>query len=680
MKKSPYTLPITPANESDRLLALFNFKVLDTPPDMEIDDITLLASKICGTPIALVSLIDEKRQWFKSHHGLDATETPRDMAFCAHAINQDEIFIVEDAHLDERFKENPLVTGGPKVRFYAGSQLKTSDGFNIGTLCVIDHEAKSITKEQSLALDALARQVILNFEHKILEYKLREREKFLGNIVGMLPDLVCYVSTEFQCQYINPSFEKWFNTDLKNITGKPIKEVFGIDAFHLIRPNMEKALQGEEQRFQSFLPFSVKGNVVNKAVQSYFIPDVHPDRKVHGFFAVMSDVSQIKEAEQKAIKQSLKLDLALKQSIANEKSFRAIFDNSPIGIVQVDSQLRFVATNPSFASFIGYSEIELKKMTILDITSTEDLEIAKSLTIDQTRFEKRFVHKSGAIIWGLLSTKAISFEAHGEKFIFLIVEDITEIRKAELEHKETQEKLISSSKMASLGEMASGVAHEINNPLAIISGKTELLAMKISSGNLDTVKILADLASITNTTDRIATIIKGLKLFSRNSIADAMSVNQLSTIINETTALCLERFKNNSIDFKINCSKEYPVECRPTEISQIIMNCLTNSFDAIQSLDNKWISLDVTGNDKFVNIIVTDSGQGIDAKIVDKIMNPFFTTKDVGRGTGLGLSISKGIAESHNGSLKFDNSQSNTTFVLELPIKQPSKFVEKKAA
>ncbi len=149
-----------PLDEAARQRALEDLQLLDTPAEQEFDDITLLASFICGTPIALISLVDKDRQWFKSRVGLDVPETPRDIALCAHAILGDDIFEVTDAATDERFKDNPVVTGDPHLRFYAGVPLKTSDNHNVGTLCVIDREPRSLSDQQRSALEALGRQIM----------------------------------------------------------------------------------------------------------------------------------------------------------------------------------------------------------------------------------------------------------------------------------------------------------------------------------------------------------------------------------------------------------------------------------------------------------------------------------------------------------------------------------------
>ena len=173
-----------PAGEVERLRALRSYKILDTTPETRFDELTQLAALICGAPICLISLIDTNRQWFKSRVGLEVEETPRAQAFCTHAIMQPDLFVVPDAEQDERFAHNPLVTGDPHIRFYAGAPLATSDGHLLGTLCVIDRQPRTLTENQKTALQILGRQVIANMELSISLQELRDgleaREKARG--------------------------------------------------------------------------------------------------------------------------------------------------------------------------------------------------------------------------------------------------------------------------------------------------------------------------------------------------------------------------------------------------------------------------------------------------------------------------------------------------------------------
>jgi signal transduction histidine kinase len=171
-------IPTKPNNEVERLKALREYAILDTLPEQEFEDITKIASEICQTPIALITLIDADRQWFKSHFGIDGSETPRDEAFCAHAINEPYTLLnVKDARKDSRFAQNPNVTGDPHVVFYAGMPLVNPDGYSLGTICVIDKEPRELSEKQIHSLKALSNQVVKLMELRKLNKKLEESQK-----------------------------------------------------------------------------------------------------------------------------------------------------------------------------------------------------------------------------------------------------------------------------------------------------------------------------------------------------------------------------------------------------------------------------------------------------------------------------------------------------------------------
>ena len=171
--------PAIPSNEASRLAALLESNILDTPPEKDFDDFALLASEICQTPISLVSLVDGERQWFKSKIGLDVSQTSRDISFCAHAINQNDLFIVENAAKDPRFADNPLTKGAPHVQFYAGAPLVTEEGYALGTLCVLDDKPRELNSQQKTALAALSRAVVAQIElrRKVAELNRANSEK-----------------------------------------------------------------------------------------------------------------------------------------------------------------------------------------------------------------------------------------------------------------------------------------------------------------------------------------------------------------------------------------------------------------------------------------------------------------------------------------------------------------------
>jgi two-component system NtrC family sensor kinase len=155
-----------PAPDRDRVAALQKYAILDTEPEQAFDDLTLLASFVCKTPIALISLVDEDRQWFKSKIGMDACQTSRDIAFCSVAIQQTDVMVVPDTLQDERFRNNPLVVSGPRIRFYAGAPLINEEGYALGTLCVVDRTPREFGADQKEALQALGRLVLAQLEFR----------------------------------------------------------------------------------------------------------------------------------------------------------------------------------------------------------------------------------------------------------------------------------------------------------------------------------------------------------------------------------------------------------------------------------------------------------------------------------------------------------------------------------
>ena len=176
-----------PTNEAERLAALKEYHILDTGNEQSYDDITALAAHICKVPIAMISLVDEARQWFKSRLGVEPQQTPREVAFCAHTILQDKPFIVRDATKDRRFAGSALVTGEPHIRFYAGIPLVNPEGQALGTLCVVDHQPRRLSIAQHKALQALSRQVMALLESRRVSARLANALELVKTLQELLP-------------------------------------------------------------------------------------------------------------------------------------------------------------------------------------------------------------------------------------------------------------------------------------------------------------------------------------------------------------------------------------------------------------------------------------------------------------------------------------------------------------
>lgn len=252
------------------------------------------------------------------------------------------------------------------------------------------------------------------------------------------------------------------------------------------------------------------------------------------------------------------------------------------------------------------------------------------------------------------------------------IEEIVEDRSAQLLKSQRlvldqQESMANSARLSSLGEMAAGIAHEINNPLAIISSTSKFLKKQMAKGTLIPDTINECLQDIDVTVERVSKIITGLRNLSRDSEDESFSDIYINEIITDVLAVCSERFKNHSVDLQIDETSyrvNTSVHCKRVQISQVLLNLVSNSFDAIQeSTPPKWIriSIENAANDATL-IKISDSGPGIPEAVKLKMFQPFFTTKDIGKGTGLGLSLSKTIMEKHGGSLVFDENIAHTQF------------------
>lgn len=356
----------------------------------------------------------------------------------------------------------------------------------------------------------------------------------------------------------------------------------------------------------------------------------------------------------------------------------SLIENLPAGAVYIEDD--FVMVNRAVEELLGCdrSEIhDLRDWFALMFSHEAENKLAlykQNKKTGRSVFETlSFLRKDGL-------TKHLQYSIYRENnFEIWLLLDVTEKIKADI-------KLGQSSKMASLGQMAAGLAHEINNPLAIIKGKVQLASQLIGKGPTSLASAQKHLLAAEQTVDRIAKIIKGLRSFSRDSSGDPFSSVHLKQVIDETVSFCGARFTNFGVKLLVELDKDdVVVDCRPVEISQVLLNLLNNAFDAVYEVNKQannehkdnWVKLTTKIVGDAVEIAVIDSGAGIPDSIKLKLMQPFFTTKEVGKGTGLGLSICRGIVEGHSGKFYLDEQSVNTKFVMLLPFKHQQTRSEK---
>ncbi len=251
---------------------------------------------------------------------------------------------------------------------------------------------------------------------------------------------------------------------------------------------------------------------------------------------------------------------------------------------------------------------------------------------------------------------------------FLILTGTVLRERAEQELENERAKFIQAAKMSTLGEMAGGVAHEINNPLTTISLGIDNVIQEIQI-NGDPRIVVEQLSQLQATVFRIANIIKALRTFSRDAQADPLHQVPLKKIVEDTLRLCRSKFEACGVRLEvIPFDETLKVEIQETQISQVLLSLLSNSFDAVQSSSEKWIRIEVRKISQMLELAVVDSGPGIPAHVREKMFQPFFTTKDIGKGSGLGLSVAKGVIEGHGGSILYDSNSVHTRFVICLPL------------
>lgn len=296
--------PPIPANEAQRLARLHELGILDTLPQKAFDDISALAQMICGTPVALITLVDKDRQWFKSRIGVDEQQTPREVAFCSHAIlDPHEVMVVEDLQLDPRFSGNPFVVGPPDARFYAGAPIVTHDGFALGTVCVIDLQARTLNAGQLDALRRLAGLVVSLLEHESVRieeatrkseaWRLQHEELTAMAISGL--DLQVYIDTQYRIQHVNDTFLTYWGGTREQVIGRGMAKQVGEDAFrNVIQPQLDRALAGETVSYTRKTDFPARGT---RHVEVALLPVRNARGEIAGAVMRAQDVQQTRARE-----------------------------------------------------------------------------------------------------------------------------------------------------------------------------------------------------------------------------------------------------------------------------------------------------------------------------------------------------------------------------------------------
>ena len=411
----------SPPDEADRLEALRLYDLPGSLPEGALDDLTALAAQICGAPISLITLIDEDRQHFRSRFGLSTSGTPRDISFCAHAILQPDLFIVPDSVEDERFADNPLVTGEPHIRFYAGMRLVTPAGQALGTLCIIDHVPRQLNASQRDALRTLSRQVMSQLELRRQTRELAASERMLRGIIENEPECVKLISADGTLRMMNPAGVKMMEADsFQEIANRCVFPTVIEEHRAAFRELTARIFRGESDTLE-FQIDGIKGGRL--WLETHATPLRGDADEVVSLLGITRDITARKLAE-----------ASLRES---QQRTDTLFNASPAAIcVNTVDTGRVIDANEQFARFLGFSRDELVGRTVFDVNLWVDGE-ARQRMMARLKAERslrdveaQFRRKNGEVRDVLVSCELVQLAGESDPVTISMFLDVTDRRKA----------------------------------------------------------------------------------------------------------------------------------------------------------------------------------------------------------------------------------------------------------
>lgn len=492
------------------------------------------------------------------------------------------------------------------------------------------------------------KEILDKKEQKRIQDESLERENLLTAVLENLPLAVFgkEIKNNFRCNIWNKTSEKLFGIKASDFIGKYDEDYFPKEQADFFRiKDIEASQSLEVISIDEEIARTANGEAILRTLKTVI-------RDSEGLPSILLGISE--DITDKKKRES--------EKAAYEKKLELITDNMQGPISKINKLGQYEFCNKVYEDWFGIARNELIGKNPKDILPKDYYEFIRPY------FEK-------ALAGEFVDFQSTLFLDHEEKIkylrvlyipyqdkngkadgFFIVVQDITNIKEAEI-------KLIQSSKMASLGEMSAGLAHEINNPLAIISGAMGLL---VRFGH-DPEKIKAKIDMVDRACKRIEHIVSGLRKFSRTDNSEDFDVFDLNDIIKESLRLTLQKSKRHNVPILFGGGGPFKIKCSEIEIQQVLINLINNAIDAASDLPDKWVKINISEEESIITLKVVDSGKGISTEIKDKIMDPFFTTKPVGKGTGLGLSITKGILDQHNASIAVGLDNGNTCFEVKFP-------------
>ncbi len=653
----------TPAEQA-RIDALHSLLILDTLPEQNYDDLTELASYVCGTPVSLISLVDEDRQWFKSARGFGLRETPRSQSFCAHTLPTQQTMVVDDAAQDPRFRDNPLVVGDPNIRFYAGAPILDFAGHTLGTLCVIDTKPRTLDARQIAALEALARQVTVLVEQR--RALLAERRTAARLTLAAEAAELGLFSWEAggRLAWENDRMFAIFGRDRAQAPADAARFASEVLVQAYARPLLDAAAQAFATagrltwRGMFHRPDGTKGwvEITGQAERGT------PAR----LLGAVSDITARMETEA-ALRST-----GERTRLAHEAARIASWEWSPL-----TGELLW---NGDTMQIYGRPERELATFDQwLRCVHAEDREACRK-GLGPALEGTGDLHFEFRTCWPDGSTHTIV--THGTPVLAAGTSGkplrIVGVNLNATERRLSEAALRQAEKLAAVGRLASAIAHEMNNPLESV---TNLLYLARRADGLP--EIVEDyLDTAERELRRVSAIASQTLRFHRQSTNPRPVL--AAELFDSVLSLYQGRIVNANIEIQRRERPAAPVVCFDGEIRQVLNNLIGNAIDAMQSsggclrlrarAGTHWLTLR-----RGLLLTVADTGTGMSAEVRRRLFEAFFTTKGIS-GTGLGLWVSREITERHAGRLRLrtraeDGPGRGTVFTLFLPYEGPGREI-----